>query len=98
MPKGTSSPVDPLAAFNALQAEPAPLTDGAARCGLNGCNGIVKSDYVFEFEDAEGATHRIGLCPNKARHAAAIASGEATKKQLANWMQVVDRAVAQNAA
>lgn len=39
------------------------LIDGAIRCSLSGCEGVVKSDYVF---DVGGI--KTGLCPQKSLH------------------------------
>ena len=64
----TTAQVDPLAAFDAMRAEPAPLTDGAIRCMLAECNGIVRKDYVFTFKSDDGAEHKLGVCYNRVKH------------------------------
>lgn len=95
MPQKNSAPApDPLAAFDALASEPAPLTDGAVRCMLDGCNGIVKAGFVFTFgEDNE---HQLGVCYNKTKHLALLKRGRFTKADLRRAMNVLDRAIAQN--
>jgi len=90
----TPEPIDPLAAFDALADTPAPLTDGAIRCCITGCNGIVRKDFVFSFgADAE---HKLGLCYNKDRHQALVKQGKATKAELSRGMKILDKAVLQN--
>ena len=88
--------VDPLAAFDALRAEPAPLTDGAIRCMLAECNGIVRKDFVFTFSDAGGDEHKLGVCYNRTKHLALLKRNAFTKADLRRAMDVLDRAVAQN--
>lgn len=95
MPRNTSSSPDPLAAFDALSAEPAPLTDGAIRCMLAGCNGIVRADFVFTFT-ADGAEHKLGVCYNKTKHLALLKRGAFSKADLRRAMSVLDHAIAQN--
>lgn len=94
MPRTTTSAPDPIAAFDALSAEPAPLTDGAIRCMLAGCNGIVRADFVFTFgADSE---HSLGVCYNKTKHLALLKRGAFSKADLRRAMTVLDKAIAQH--
>lgn len=76
----SKKPVDPVeAAFLAqtqARSESRELTDGAIRCSIPGCGGIVKPAYILP--RAISAVP-IGMCPQKELHIRLAAKDPAAK-------------------
>ena len=85
MPR-TAKPVDPIeAAFTKATggaAKGRELTDGAIRCSIEGCGGIVKKDYVL----TEFSEQPIGMCAQKSTHQLLMAHSPAVKTQVSRML------------
>ena len=76
----SKKPVDPVeaafAAFVASQGAAKELTDGAIRCSIPGCGGIVKPAFILP---KSISAEPIGLCPQKELHQKIAAKNPAAK-------------------
>ena len=46
------------------------LTNGAIRCSIEGCGGIVRADFVVTTVNGKALSAPIGLCPQREIHQA----------------------------
>lgn len=76
-----SKHIDPVqAAFDAAtksKAAAKDLADGAIRCSIPGCGGIVKPKYILP---TPAGVPQIGMCPQKELHMALAAKDPTVKR------------------
>lgn len=86
----TKDPVaEAMAAFGLAKGAARELTDGAIRCSVPECGGIVKADFVIRSTPAGKAlTTPVGLCPQIEVHKALAATNPAAKQTLGALLQM----------
>lgn len=77
-----------MAAFGLAKGAARELTDGAIRCSVPECGGIVKSDFVIRSANGKPLTTPVGLCPQIEVHKALAATNPAAKLALGSLLQM----------